>query len=123
MLLDIFMVIVFVLTLHIKILLYGSYHSDMLILYGEYYVLFWGYPAVIIFFIFSYIFKKLYLSVNSKDAFLFYLYRAVILTVFWAWLNGFGMDWMMLELIGIIITCGLFKNFYKMRRRKLKTCL
>lgn len=96
----------------------GAYHSDMLTLYGEYYVLFWGYPALIIFFIFSHIFKRLYLSVKSKDAFLFYLYRALILYVFWLWINSFGMDWMVLDLIGIFITVGLFKNFYKMRRRK-----
>ncbi len=96
----------------------AAYHSSMLTIYGEYYVLFGGYSALIIFFIFSHIFKKLYLSVKSKDAFLFYLYRALILYVFWLWINSFGMDWMVLDLISIFITVGLFKNFYKMRRRK-----
>lgn len=90
----------------------------MLTLYGEYYVLCHGYPALIIFFIFSYIFKKFYLSVNSKDALLFYLYRAVILYIFNLWLHSFGMDWMVLDLICIFTTICLFRKFYKMRRKK-----
>lgn len=98
----------------------ATYQSDMPTVYGEYYVLFYGYPALIILFAFSYIFKKIYLSIRSKDAFLLYLYRALILYVFYLWIISFGIDWMMLDLIGIIITVGLFKNFYKMRRRKLK---
>ncbi len=99
-----------------------GYQSDMPTVYGEYYVLFHGYLALIIFFIFSYTFKKVYLSIRSKDAFLFYLYRALVLFVFYLWLNSFGIDWMMLDLIGIIITVSLFKNFYKMRRRKEPIC-
>lgn len=98
----------------------AAYQSDMPTVYGEYYVLFYGYPALIILFVFSFIFKKLYLSIRNKDVFLFYLYRALILYVFYSWLISFGIDWMLLDLIGIIITVTLFKNFYKMRRRKLK---
>ena len=97
-----------------------GYQSDMPTVYGEYYVLFHGYLALIIFFISSYIFKKIYLSIRSKDPFLFYLYRALVLFVFYLWLNSFGLDWMLLDLVSIIITVGLFKNFYKMRSRKLK---
>ncbi len=98
----------------------AAYQSNMLTVYGEYYVLFHGYPALITLFLFSYIFKKIYLSIRNKDAFLFYLYRALVLFVFYLWLNSFGLDWMLLDLIGIFITVGLFKYFYKMRRRKLK---
>jgi len=102
----------------------SAYQSDMPTVYGEYYVLFHGYPALIILFSFSFIFKKIYLSIRSKDAFLFYLYRALVLCVFYSWLNSFGIDWMMLDLIGIIITVGLFKNFYKMDvKKKVKACL
>jgi hypothetical protein len=98
----------------------AGYQSNMPTVYGEYYVLFHGYSALIILFVFSYIFKKIYLSIRNKDTFIFYLYRALVLYFFYLWLNSFGIDWMMLDLIGIIITVGLFENFYKMRRRKLK---
>lgn len=100
----------------------AAYQSNMPTVYGENYVLFHGYPALIILFSFSYILKKIYLSIRSKDAFLFYMYRALVLYVFYLWLNSFGIDWMMLDLIGIIITVSLFKNFYKMRRRKEPIC-
>jgi hypothetical protein len=98
----------------------NAYQSDMPTVYGEYYVLFYGYPALIILFIFSFIFKKTYLSIRSKDTYLFYMYRASILYFFYLWLNSFGIDWMMLDLIGIFITIGLFKKFYKTRKRKLQ---
>lgn len=98
----------------------GSYQSNMFTAYGEFYILFGGYPALLAFFMASYIFKISYLSIRNKDVFLFYLYRAVILYVFWVWLNSFGMDWMVFNIISIVLTVGLFKNFYKMRRRKLK---
>ena len=98
----------------------AAYHSDMLTVYGEYYVLFLGYPDLIFLFLFSHIFKRIYLSIRSKDVFLFYMYRAIILYIFYMWLNSFGLDWMMFDLVGIIITVGLFKNFYKMRRKKGK---
>ena len=101
----------------------AAYQSDMLTVYGEYYVLFYGYPALIMFFVGSYIFKKIYLSIRSKDVFLFYTYRALVLFVFYNGLNSFGIDWMVLDLIGIIITVELFKNFFKMRSRKLKPVL
>lgn len=96
----------------------AAYQSDMPTVYGEYYVLFHGYPAIIILFVFSYIFKKAYLLIRSKDTFLFYLYRALVLYGFYLWLNSFGIDWMMLDLVGIIINVSLFKKFYQMRRRK-----
>jgi hypothetical protein len=99
-----------------------AYQSNILTVYGEYSVLFHGYPALIILFALSCLFKKLYLSIGSRDAFLFYLYRALILYAFYLWLNSFGIDWMLFDLMGIIITVGLFKNFYKMRTRRVKTC-
>ena len=98
----------------------AAYHSDMLTVYGEYYVLFLGYPSLIFLFLFSHIFKKIYLSIRNKYIFLFYMYRALVLYVFYLWLNSFGIDWMMFDLVGIIITVCLFKNFYKMRRKKGK---
>ncbi len=97
----------------------AAYQADMPTLYGEYYTLFFGYPALIIFFAFSFLFKKIYLAIRSKDSFSFYLYRALILYVFYLWLNSFGIDWMLFDLVGVIITVYLFKRFYKMRRGKL----
>lgn len=95
-----------------------EYSSEMFSLYGEYYILFGGYPALIFIFIFSYMFKSVYLRVKNKDVFSFYLYRTLILLIFHNWLISYGMDWMVIELIAIFITLFLFKDLYKMRRRK-----
>jgi hypothetical protein len=95
-----------------------EYSSDMFTIYGEYYVLFGGYPALIFLFLFSYIFKRLYLAIRTKNLFSYYLYRSVILLVFYNWLNSFGMDWIVTELSSIIIPILFLKNFYIMRKRK-----
>ena len=97
----------------------ASPQSDMPTIYGEYYVFFYGYFALVIILISSFIFKKIYLSICTKDAFLFYLYRALVLYVFYLWINSFGVDWLLFDLISIIVTISLFKNFYKMRKRKV----
>ena len=93
----------------------NTYHSDMLTLYGEYHILFGKYLALLIFFVCSYVFKRIYLAVRSKNVFLFFLYRAIVLLIFYEWLNSFGTDWFVFELICIFITMFLFKNFYKMK--------
>lgn len=95
-----------------------EYSSDMFTVYGEYYVLFGGYLALIFIFIFSYIFKTLYLRIKNKDLFLFFLYRALVLLIFHNWLSSFGMDWVLSELIEILIPVFLFQNFFRMRSLK-----
>ena len=92
----------------------NAYHSDMFTLYGEYHILFGKYPALLIFFVCSYLFKRIYLAYRNKNVFLFFLYRAIVLLVFYKWLNSFGVDWLVFESICIFITISLFKNFYKM---------
>lgn len=93
----------------------NAYHADMLTIYAEYYVLFGQYPALLVFFISSYIFKRIYSALRSENVFLIFLYRAVVLLIFYEWLENFGIDWFVFDLIGIFITVFLFKNFYKMR--------
>lgn len=95
-----------------------EYNSDIFTIYGEYYVLFGGYPALVFLFLFSHLFKRFYLAVKTKDLFLYYLYRALILLVFHNWLISFGMDWMVYELISFLIPILILKKFYIMRRRK-----
>lgn len=90
-----------------------SYQSDMLTVYGENYVLFYGYPALLVLFIFSLMFKKIYMSIRCKDAFLFFLYRAAVLYVFYLWILSYGMDWLLRDIIVIFFNIFLYKSFYK----------
>lgn len=95
----------------------SAYQSDMPTAYGEYYNLFYGYPALLILFTLAYLFKRIYLAVESKDRFLFHLYRALILYVFYMWLNSFGLDWILLDIVSIVVTISLFKGFYTMKKK------
>ena len=93
----------------------NAYHADMITIYSEYHVLFGQYPALLVFFICSYIFKRIYLALKNENVFLLYLYRAIVLLIFYEWLNSFGADWFVFDVMSIFITVFLFKNFYKMR--------
>ena len=96
----------------------SAYQSDMPTLYGDYYVLFHGYGALAVLFVFSYLFKTIYLSIRTDDTFYFYLYHGLILYVFYLWINSFGIDWFLLDIAGIVTTTVLFRGFYRMRRKK-----
>jgi hypothetical protein len=77
--------------------------SDMLTAYGEFYVLFGWYPALFFFFMFSYAFKRVYLSFRSRNVLFLYLCRSSTLLVFYVFLNSFGLDGLLRKTIFIII--------------------
>ena len=89
-----------------------EYHSDMLTAYGEYYVLFGGYPALFFLFATAFLFKRGYALVAFKNPFLRYTCAAAILLLFHNWLNSYGLDWMGMEAISLsvpgLLLCGLY---------------
>lgn len=89
-----------------------EYHSDMLTVYGEYYVLFRGYAALFFLFGTAYLFKRCYLAVSVKNRFLHYAYSAVILLLFHNWLNSYGLDWMAMEIISYLVPVLVLGGFY-----------
>ncbi len=89
-----------------------SYQSDQMGIYGEYYVLFFGYPALVIFFILAYIFQWIYDSFNTRNSFLSCLYRVLLVSIFMIYMNSFGTDWLFLEIMGTVCTCLLFTRYY-----------
>jgi len=98
----------------------AEYSSDIFTVYGEYYVLFGGYPALIFLFLTSHIFKRLYLLIRTKNVFSYYLFRSLILYIFYNWLNSFGMDWMLVDVVSLLIPMYIWKWFYSMRKRRLR---
>ena len=89
-----------------------SYQSDQMGIYGEYYLLFFGYPAVVVFFFLAYIFQSLYDFFRTKPPFLSCLYRVLLLNIFLLYMNSFGSDWVIFEILGTICTCLLFARYY-----------
>lgn len=92
-----------------------EYHSDMLTVYGEYYVLFRGYPALFLLFCTAYLFKRCYLALSVKNRFLYYTYAAIVLLLFHNWLNSYGMDWMGMEIISYLVPVMILNGFYARR--------
>jgi len=93
-----------------------DYHSDIFTLYGEFYILFHKYFALIICFIISYLFKKIYLSINSKNEFSNYLYKSLVLFFFsGVFLNSFGLDWSIVRVIQCIISMNVLIIIYKLK--------
>lgn len=89
-----------------------SNQSDQLGIYGEYYALFYGFPALIFFCLVAFIFQKVFVAFKSRNTLLTCLYKAVILNLFYVLLNSFGMDWFALNIITAVITTFIFARFY-----------
>jgi hypothetical protein len=96
-----------------------AYHADMITLYGDYYILFNGYFALIIFFMIAFLLKAAFNLVRNGDIYLYYLSKAVILYVFYLWINDFGVDWMFFDLMKILVTFSLFIFIYRIGIRGL----
>ncbi|MFC1590931.1 hypothetical protein ACFL43_00235 [Thermodesulfobacteriota bacterium] len=94
-----------------------AYQSDQLGIYGEYYVLFQGYLSLAVFFITAFVFQRIYVRFKY-DTVRSSIYRAVVLYLFYTWLNSFGMDWFLFDLITILITMSLFSRFYVQKRTR-----
>jgi len=89
-----------------------AYQSDQLGIYGEYYVFFNGYSALAVFFFLAFIYQVIYANLQTTVGLLTCIYRAVLLNLFYIWLNSFGMDWFAFDLIVAVITTFLFARFY-----------
>ncbi|VVB88611.1 Uncharacterised protein [uncultured archaeon] len=97
-----------------------DYNSDQFTLFGEYYVLFKGYGSLIVIFVLAYVFKILYLSLKTRDAFSLCFYRAIILYIFYNfWLNSFGTDWLIIETTRLVISSMIFMKIAKIGMAKL----
>jgi len=88
------------------------YHTDQMGIYGEYYVFFNGYLALAAFFFLALIYQFIYDHLNAGNDLLTCIYKAVLINVFYIWLNSFGMDWFIFDLITIVITTLIFARFY-----------
>lgn len=95
------------------------YQSDEFTIYGEFYALFGKWLSIVPLFFISFAFKRLYVTITDKNLFFFYLKKAFMLYVFFTLLNSFGMDWLLFDVIGILFTYLIFKNFFKFNNLNL----
>lgn len=89
-------------------------------IYGEFYVLFYGFAGLPVFFFLAFIMQKVLNIFTITNSFSACLCRAIILYLFYNLLNSFGIDWFIMDLIATIITTFLFARFYVVKRKKAK---
>lgn len=90
-----------------------AYQSDQLGLYGEYYGLFYGFPALGVLCLVAFMWQMVYVACKTRNALLTCMRRALVLYLFYNFLNSFGMDWFIINnLVPVAITSFLFSRFY-----------
>ena len=97
---------------------FDFYHSDQFGIYGELYALF-GYASLPLFFLIAFALKRLYVRLESDNPFALVMKRVVVLSVFVAIVNSYGMDWTIIEAVPFVVAIYLYKYFFRSRRLPL----
>lgn len=90
-----------------------GYQSDEFTLYGELYALSGKWFALIPIFFIGFFSKRFYVMVKDTNKYKFFLKRSFILATYYGLLNSFGLDWVLLDILGIVFTYYIFKRFFK----------
>ena len=90
-----------------------NYQSDQFCFYGEYYDLFGKWFSLVPIFFTGFLFKWMYQKVNHNKSYFAFIKKAFILSMFYSFLNSFGVDWILLDILGFLFTYFLAKNFFK----------
>lgn len=85
----------------------AEYNSDMMTAYGEAYLLF-GYGGLILLFVGAFAVKRVYLRYRGRQVFEVYIYRSLVIWCWYNWINSYGMDWLLSE---VIIASVFFVSF------------
>jgi hypothetical protein len=94
------------------------YHSDQFGIYGELYALF-GYASLPLFFLIAFLLKRIYVRLESNNPFALTMKRVIVLSVFVATVNSYGMDWTIIEAVPFVVAIYLYKFFFQSRRSRL----
>ena len=94
-----------------KIAVAELYQSDQLGIFGELYGLF-GWYSLPLFFLTTYVLKLAFLGMRSTNPFTFAMKRVIVLYVFFDLLNSYGMDWVILETIGLMAALFIYGFFF-----------
>jgi hypothetical protein len=88
------------------------YQSDMLGIYGEYFILFNKYFSLVLFYLTAVIFQILYQFFETRNEFKSILFKSLLLSIFYTWLNSFGIDWIIIEAFTMFVTGFFIKRLY-----------
>lgn len=85
-----------------------DYNSDLMTAYGESYLLF-GYGGLVFLFVGAYAVKRVYLWNRRGRVFEIYIYRSLVIWCFYNWINSYGVDWLLSEVLYAGIFFALFR--------------
>ena len=77
----------------------------------------WAYPPL--FFLIAFALKRFYVRLGGDNPFALVMKRVVVLTVFVAIVNSYGMDWTIIEAVPFVVAIYLYKYFFRSRRLPL----
>lgn len=77
----------------------GEYQSDQFNVYGELYVAYGGWASLPMFFLFTALFYKVYVSFTKQETARNVIWRFFIISQFYNWLRSFGTDWLIVYII------------------------
>lgn len=93
-----------------------DYQSDQLGIYGELFILFGAYLSLPVFFALGFLFKSIYVGLRGGDPFVHGMKRVVVLTLFVMTINSFGFDWIMIEILPVVVSIYLYRYFLPSRQ-------
>ena len=88
-----------------------EYQSDQLGVYGELFVLF-GYAGLPLFFVGSFLMKRVYFALRAANPFTLAMKRVVTLAIFVQVINSFGFDWTIAEVVPFVAGIYIFRAFF-----------
>lgn len=90
------------------------YQSDQFGIYGEFFALF-GWFSLPLLFLTATGLKSAYAAANSPNPFVFAMKRIVVLYVFARLIDSFGIDWIVAEVIPLVVAIVLYAYFFRAR--------
>lgn len=88
-----------------------GYQSDQLGIYGELFLLF-GYASLPLFFMGAYLIKRAYFGLRDRNPFMLTMKRVITLTIFVEIMNSFGLDWVVADLVPLIVALYMYRIFF-----------
>lgn len=96
----------------LKMMTVENYHSDQLTIYGELYNMFGKWFSIVFFFFVGILFQSI-MSVGGKDPFFVGLKNAFTLCIFYTFINSFGLDWLLMDVISLFLTYYIFRLLFR----------
>ena len=87
-----------------------DYQSDQFTMYGEFYVMFWGWFSLIPLYFFCNIFKRIYVKQSRKGN---TVLMGAVVYLFVIVFNSFGLDWFVFATVSMLINYVLFAKYIK----------